>query len=273
MSNANQKTQSKTKAMIPATLRRDRLFGRPPLLEGEDPAAYDELFDGIHAAVKPVDIVDEMLVADVVALEWQAVRWRRLKSTLLRMGQSEALAGFLDEKMRYHLYAKDFEDDLATTLRDILPSAQADSVEQLARACAQKDAGAADEIDMILGGSGTTLSVSRILGRARLGKARELAQRYLRREPDAVELVDEILASASQDIDSLMAKGMPSRLDAIEQIDRLAYFAEGRRNASLREIDRRRPLLSESLRCSVKEVEEVEFQVIEATQAKGENAA
>jgi hypothetical protein len=126
---------------------------------------------------------------------------------------------------------------------------------------------------MILGDSDTALLVSHILNRARLGKGRELAQRYLRRDPDAVTLVDEILASASEDIDDLMARGSANELDAIERIDRLAHIAEGCRNAILREIDRRRPLLAESLRRGVEELEEVEFQVIETTPAKSENAA
>lgn len=243
------------------------------MLEGEDVAVYEELFAGIRAAVSPVDAVDEMLVADVVALEWEVLRWRRLKSTLLQMGQAEALAGFLAEKLRYHLYARDFEDDLARTVKDILPSEQADSVDQLARACAKKHSGAAKEIDSILGDGDTTLLVSSILDRARLGKASELAQRYVRREPDAVKLVDDILAGAGEDIDGLMARGLANRLNVIDQIDRLATIAESRRNTILREIDRRRPLLGESLRRGVKEVEGVEFQVIETTPAKGENAA
>jgi hypothetical protein len=70
------------------------LFGPPPILEGEeDAAAYDELFGRVCAAVKPVDVIDEMLVADVVALEWEVLRWRRLKSSLIRARGLKALAG------------------------------------------------------------------------------------------------------------------------------------------------------------------------------------
>jgi hypothetical protein len=32
----------------------------------------------------PVDIVDEILIADVVALPWEASRWRRFKVGLVR---------------------------------------------------------------------------------------------------------------------------------------------------------------------------------------------
>jgi hypothetical protein len=42
---------------------------------------------------------------------------------------------------------------------------------------------------------------------------------------------------------------------------------------SLREIDRRRAILGETLRWSVQEIEDGEFEVIETTPAKGKNAA
>ena len=49
--------------------RRSSLFGPPLVLEGEDSAAYDELVGRIYAAVKPVDVLDEMFIADVASLE------------------------------------------------------------------------------------------------------------------------------------------------------------------------------------------------------------
>ena len=83
---------TKTKAVIPRyRAKRPSLFGPPLLLVGEDAAEYDELHAAIRAAVNPIDTVDEMFVADVVALEWEVLRWRRLKSSLIRVYQSEAL--------------------------------------------------------------------------------------------------------------------------------------------------------------------------------------
>ena len=49
-------------------ISRPSLFGPPPILEGEDAAAYDELFGRVCAAVKPVDVIDEMLMDDVDGL-------------------------------------------------------------------------------------------------------------------------------------------------------------------------------------------------------------
>ena len=108
---------------------------------------------------------------------------------------------------------------------------------------------------------------------ARARKAKELVQEYARREPDAVTLVDELLAEAGMSMDALMADALAEKLDYIERIDRLTTIAESRRNASLNEIERRRALLGETLRRSVQEIEDAEFEVIETTPAKGKNAA
>src|ERR1700680_24366 len=52
-------------------------FGPPPLIEGEDAAAYDELLTRVSAAVKPADILEDIWVRDIVDLVWHAFRLRR----------------------------------------------------------------------------------------------------------------------------------------------------------------------------------------------------
>jgi hypothetical protein len=99
----------------------------------------------------------------------------------------------------------------------------------------------------------------------------ELAQEYARREPEAIRLVDELLASSGRTIHDLVLEALPRDLDEIERIDRLISVAETRRNISLREIDRRRTVLGEALRRNLQEVEEGEFEVIETTPAEGQN--
>jgi hypothetical protein len=75
----SRKSESKTEiAAVPGQVQRLAVFGPPLLLEGEDAAAYDELLGRICAALKPVDIIDELFIADIVALEWEVLRWRRL---------------------------------------------------------------------------------------------------------------------------------------------------------------------------------------------------
>ena len=64
-----------------------------------------------------------------------------------------------------------------------------------------------------------------------------------------------------------MVKALPKELDYIERIDRLLTIAENRRDASLREIDRRRAVLGQTVRKSLQELEGNQFQVIEAARA------
>jgi hypothetical protein len=112
-----------------------------------------------------------------------------------------------------------------------------------------------------------------ILDDAKGRKAKELVQEYVRREPDAVTLIHQLLTGAGKSMDGLTADALVEHLDDIERIDRLTTIAESRRNVSLHEIDRRRAVLGETLRRSVQEIEDGEFEAIETTPAKRGNAA
>ena len=100
---SDSKIKSKSKSVTSGPAPRFRLFGQPPILEGEDGGAYDELLARICAAVKPFDIIDEMFIAEVVSLEWEVLRWRRLKSSLIRARGLKALEGFLGKQLDYEL--------------------------------------------------------------------------------------------------------------------------------------------------------------------------
>ena len=116
------------------------------------------------------------------------------------------------------------------------------------------------------------LDMDIVLHRARAAKAEELAQDYVRRKRCAIKLIRRLLAKAGVSMETLTVRALAPELDYIERIDRLTTIAEGRRNASLREIDRRRPALGETLRRSVQDVEDSEFEVIE-TAPEGKTVA
>jgi hypothetical protein len=85
-------------ALVPApqpTLPHAALFGAPPLVAGEDAAAYDALTARIAGAVAPADVLEEMWVRDVVDLAWEALRLRRLKALLLTSAAPEGLTQLL----------------------------------------------------------------------------------------------------------------------------------------------------------------------------------
>jgi hypothetical protein len=259
------KTGSKSQPMTSAPGRLT-LIGQPQLLEGEDAAAYDELLARIRAAVTPADIIDEMFIIDVASLEWEVLRWRRLKSNLMRARGLKALTNFLVGKLEYHLYSEQFAEDLAKILQDNFPRDKVEAAQMLAHACARNEKDAVDMVNKIL--DRNDLYMESILNKTQARRAEELVQKYVRREPDAVMLIHELLTRAGVDMDTFMADAIANQLDDIERIDRLTAIAESRRNASLREIDRRRAVLGETLRRSVQEVEDAEFEVIEMTPAK-----
>jgi hypothetical protein len=160
-----------------------RLFGPPPLLAGEDVDAYDELCRRVCEAVQPVDVIDEILVVDVVSLEWEVLRWRRLKAGLLRRRELRVLTNFLNRReLDYDLYREHFENDLQEVLQDNLDEDQAEHVAQtLAHDCAENKPDAVNKVNEILDRAG--LDLDGILKCARVRKAEELADEYARHEP------------------------------------------------------------------------------------------
>jgi len=265
------KRKANSKSVVSAPARQWTLFGQPQLLEGEDRAAYDALFACMRSTVKPADIIDEMFLADLVPLEFEVLRWRRLKSILLQTRALSALRAFLREKFDYDLYCDEFADRLAEILQCNVSQDQADFARTLARECAQNlKADVVDKVSEVLAGTNTT--VGNILEKFKTDKSKQLVEEYVRRKPEAVTLVNELFTAAGMSMDGLIANALVQVLDHIERIDRLTAIAESRRNACLHEIERRRVFLGETMRRSVQEVEEGEFEVIETTPAKERNA-
>src|SRR5215471_14603062 len=209
------KSESKTEiAAVPGQVRRLAVFGPPLLLEGEDATAYDELFGRVCAAIKPIDIIDEMFIADVGSLEWDILRWRRLKSSLIQTHAFNALKEFLCEDLDYDHYRKFFEQALAEILQDNLEEQSEDDVQMLAHKCAQNERDAVAKVNQIL--AGIDLDMDSILYRGKARKAKELAQDYTRRKPGAIKSIDQLLASTGSSIDALLAKALAEQLDNIE---------------------------------------------------------
>src|SRR5215467_11369734 len=100
----HQKANSKTKSNIsPLAKVQGLMFGSAPLLlPGEDEDAYHEFSSRVRTAINPVDSIDEMFIADVISLEWEVLRWRRLKSSLMQTCGLEALEQFLNKHLDYY---------------------------------------------------------------------------------------------------------------------------------------------------------------------------
>ena len=126
--NSDMEPRSNSKSSAPKRRRSAQLFGRPLLLEGEDAAAYDLLFAQVFAAIKPVDVIDEMLINDLVALQWEVLRWRRLKLGIIRAKRLHSIENHLRGHLEYEVYEDTFTDDLAEIIQDSFPKLQSEAM-------------------------------------------------------------------------------------------------------------------------------------------------
>lgn len=156
-------------------------FGSPPLLKGEDVAAYQELADKISEAINPVDAIEELWARDIVDLFWDSLRLRRLRVKLIEGTKSEGL-----KRLYYRL-------------TDTRPS------------------------EKLLSG-------------------------WLNGDKKAVHDVVTMLKRAGLDEEAITAQVIRDEIQAIEKIDRLILQRDACRNATLRELDRRRDARARRLR-------------------------
>jgi hypothetical protein len=196
-----------------------------------------------------------------VCLQWEILRLRRLKTSLIRAIGSKALEKFLSRVLDYDLYRADFEETLAETLQENLAEDQPeDFAQELARQCARNEPDAVEKVNKLLDAAG--LDIDKILGIGKNHKVEELAQGYAQREPGAIKQVTKLLASSGRTVDDLLANEVTDtighrtdHLAIMERIDHLITIVETRRNAMFREIDRHRAVLGEALRRNLQEVE------------------
>jgi hypothetical protein len=101
-------------------------------------------------------------------------------------------------------------------------------------------------------------------------KADDLSEQWARREDEAVAAVDRHLTTAGLTMDAVMGQTLAIEIDLLERMERMIASAETRRNATLREIGRRRSDLAARLREATRDadnVQDAEFQVIDAPAA------
>ncbi len=260
-----------------ATVQRFRAFGPPQLLEGEDAAAYDEFLGRICAAVKPLDVIDDISVFNAISYLWDSLRYRRLKAKLMAECLHEALEAFLIEVLDYSHYRGILEKILDQILEE--EKIPEDQAQDLARRYARSEPDSVKKVDAVL--KTARVQVHVVEKTARGERAKELAQEFAQRKPAAIKQVSKFLASKGRTMDDLLANAITGRighneeidyLTAIERIERLITIADTCRDAALREIERRRVTLAEALRRKVAEVDG-EFEVIDKVPAEAKNAA
>lgn len=212
-------------------------FGPSPLLAGENAADYDEFLEQVVTAVKPTGALERIWVRDFAYHDWEAIRLRRLKATLI----NEAIQDSLSDEL-YDCSAKE-------TGNAAEPLAEDDSDATLA-----EDNSAPDPSDDAF------------------EAANELARRWVAGDQDAKNKIRKIFATAGRDIEEVVADATTTALmqtmEAVEPIDRMIMTAESRRNAVVREVDRHRAMLGLQFRRPSEQIDDAEYKVIEDRKAK-----
>jgi hypothetical protein len=128
----------------------DRIaFGPPPLLEGEDSKAYDELLAGVSGGVHPADLFEEIWVREIVDHTWEAWRWRRLKTVLLEETMPKALERLLWRPAEF-FYCEDEDEGGGIGVNQV-------PAKELAKGWAAKDPAGVKQVEELLASAGQTI--------------------------------------------------------------------------------------------------------------------
>lgn len=58
-------------------------LGAPPLIPGECAEDYEKLLSAVTNTIKPVDLLETIWTRDIVDLQWDIIRFRRIKADLI----------------------------------------------------------------------------------------------------------------------------------------------------------------------------------------------
>ena len=103
-------------------------------------------------------------------------------------------------------------------------------------------------------------------------EASDLTSRWSVRDQDAIEEIDTLLEAGNLSMEAVAAQALAEIIDKVERIDQMITVSEARRNATLREIERRRSFFAHALRDATKPAEDVEFTELDAPQFEAETA-
>ena len=89
----------------------DDLLGPPPLLPSESAADSEGLRARLRAKIAPRDVVEEIWLRDILDLQWEILRMRRLKGRILSSSSPSGLESLLNRRVDYlkiRRYAEDW---------------------------------------------------------------------------------------------------------------------------------------------------------------------
>ena len=76
--------KAKPPAALPSPSATDLSFlGAPPLIPGEAASDYEQLLTAVINVMKPVDFLETMWTREIVDLQWDIIRFRRIKADVI----------------------------------------------------------------------------------------------------------------------------------------------------------------------------------------------
>jgi len=76
--------KAKPPAALPSPSATDLSFlGAPPLIPGEDARDYQRLLTEVINVMRPVDVLETIWTRDIVDLQWDIIRFRRIKADVI----------------------------------------------------------------------------------------------------------------------------------------------------------------------------------------------
>jgi len=101
-------------------------LGAPPLIPGEAASDYQQLLAAVTNEMKPNDFMETIWTRDIVDLQWDIIRFRRIKADLITIRY---------ERSNAHLAASElnFKRILKKTLKDDIASVVAVNIDALER--------------------------------------------------------------------------------------------------------------------------------------------
>jgi len=203
---------------IPSHIR--EFLGPPPLLTFEDFDAYERVLNQMAQAITPQDFVEWTWLKDIVDLGWEVGRARRARVLRLRNACCDAISNHLRKPNSRETYERDFPGQLLDRIElgADYERRKAESLVHFEGKTMGEDGGSFVHDDD---------------------------------SEEWIKIVSDFLEVIKLPRESILDAAYQLALEDLEVLQRVIDNAVGRRNAILREIDRRRDALSRRMRGAV----------------------
>jgi hypothetical protein len=123
---ASKSGSDKSVALTMPSMKDLSFLGAPPLIPGESAGEYKKLVNAVTNTMKPADFMETIWTRDIVDLQWDIMRFRRIKADLI---------AYRYEKSKAYLKAFQFEPDLKELKGDIasIVAVNVDALERIDR--------------------------------------------------------------------------------------------------------------------------------------------